>query len=90
MQQYTSGGTLREAWIQRVQEGCRVGGSLIRLTIVTTAPWEGVETKRTDLVSRVFCIAHLDMRKSMPKDVDKRYIRSNGRDILVSPEQVWA
>ena len=31
-----------------------------------------------------------DMRKSMPKDTKGAYVRPNGRDILVTPEQVWA
>ncbi|RXK42425.1 hypothetical protein M231_00415 [Tremella mesenterica] len=31
-----------------------------------------------------------DMRKSMPRDTTSRYVRSNGRDILVGPDQVWA
>ncbi|KAI9637399.1 uncharacterized protein MKK02DRAFT_24102 [Dioszegia hungarica] len=31
-----------------------------------------------------------DMRKSMPRDTAKRYVRPNGRDLLVEPDQVWA
>jgi N-terminal acetyltransferase B complex catalytic subunit len=31
-----------------------------------------------------------DMRKSMPRDAEGRYVRANGRDTLVTPDQVWA
>ncbi|CAK9781036.1 hypothetical protein CC85DRAFT_282603 [Cutaneotrichosporon oleaginosum] len=31
-----------------------------------------------------------DMRKSMPRDTGGRYVRANGRDTLVTPDQVWA
>lgn len=31
-----------------------------------------------------------DMRKSMPRDTAGRYVRTNGRDTLVTPDQVWA
>jgi N-terminal acetyltransferase B complex catalytic subunit len=44
---------------------------------------EGVGSTRDELDG-------FDMRKSMPKDANGRHVRPNGRDILVSPEQVWA
>lgn len=44
---------------------------------------EGVGSTRDELDG-------LDMRKSMPRDKAGKYVRSNGRDILVSPDQVWA
>ena len=47
-------------------------------------------TSWTDLVGHASTQLKLDMRKSMLRDIDKRYVRANGRDILVSPEQVWA
>ncbi|PHH67628.1 hypothetical protein CDD83_6492 [Cordyceps sp. RAO-2017] len=31
----------------------------------------------------------LDMRKSMKRDVQRQYVRSNGRDYEVNPEDVW-
>lgn len=56
---------------------------------------EGVGSTRDELDG-------YDMRKSMPKDKvsfwqwngankqEGKYVRSNGKDILVTPEQVWA
>lgn len=44
---------------------------------------EGVGSTRDELDG-------FDMRKSMPRDSAGKYVRANGRDILVSPDQVWA
>lgn len=44
---------------------------------------EGVGSSRDELDG-------YDMRKSMPKDQNGEYVRANGKDVLVSPSEVWA
>lgn len=44
---------------------------------------EGVGSTRDELDG-------FDMRKSMPKDVEGTYVRENGKEVLVTPDQVWA
>lgn len=44
---------------------------------------EGVGSTRDELDG-------YDMRKSMPKDSAGAYVRENGKEVLVSPSEVWA
>lgn len=44
---------------------------------------EGVGSTRDELDG-------YDMRKSMPKDTKGEYVRENGKEVLVTPDQVWA
>ncbi|WVR09510.1 hypothetical protein IAU60_006578 [Kwoniella sp. DSM 27419] len=61
----------------------KMGYSVYRRVVDYYQGMEGVGSSRDELDG-------FDMRKSMPKDTTHRYVRSNGRDILVSPDQVWA
>ncbi|EAL19646.1 hypothetical protein CNBG2740 [Cryptococcus deneoformans B-3501A] len=61
----------------------KMGYSVYRRVVDYYNGMEGVGSTRDELDG-------FDMRKSMPKDTAKRYVRPNGRDILVSPDQVWA
>ncbi|WVN86289.1 uncharacterized protein L203_101452 [Cryptococcus depauperatus CBS 7841] len=59
-----------------------LGYSVYRRVVDYYHGMEGIGSSRDELDG-------FDMRKSMPKDVKNGYVRSNGRDILVSPDQVW-
>ncbi|WVQ95059.1 hypothetical protein IAU59_002151 [Kwoniella sp. CBS 9459] len=61
----------------------RMGYSVYRRVVDYYHGMEGIGSTRDELDG-------FDMRKSMPRDTSKRYVRPNGRDILVSPDQVWA
>ncbi|KGB76389.2 n-acetyltransferase 5 [Cryptococcus deuterogattii R265] len=61
----------------------KMGYSVYRRVVDYYNGMEGIGSTRDELDG-------FDMRKSMPKDTAKRYVRPNGRDILVSPDQVWA
>ncbi|TXT15567.1 hypothetical protein VHUM_00070 [Vanrija humicola] len=61
----------------------KLGYSVYRRVVDYYNGMEGVGSTRDELDG-------LDMRKSMPKDVDGSYVRANGREVLVSPEEVWA
>ncbi|KAK4687025.1 hypothetical protein P7C73_g3107, partial [Tremellales sp. Uapishka_1] len=60
-----------------------LGYSVYRRVVDYYHGMEGVGSTRDELDG-------FDMRKSMPRDQEKKSVRSNGRDILVSPDQVWA
>ncbi|WWC63408.1 uncharacterized protein I303_106008 [Kwoniella dejecticola CBS 10117] len=61
----------------------KMGYSVYRRVVDYYHGMEGIGSTRDELDG-------FDMRKSMPKDSTKRYVRFNGKDILVSPDQVWA
>ncbi|TYJ52304.1 hypothetical protein B9479_007090 [Cryptococcus floricola] len=61
----------------------KMGYSVYRRVVDYYQGMEGVGSNRDELDG-------FDMRKSMPKDINNRYTRPNGRDILVSPDQVWS
>ncbi|WVF67570.1 hypothetical protein IAT40_002328 [Kwoniella sp. CBS 6097] len=61
----------------------KMGYSVYRRVVDYYHGMEGIGSTRDELDG-------FDMRKSMPRDTSKRYVRPNGRDILVSPDQVWA
>ncbi|ORX38399.1 acyl-CoA N-acyltransferase [Kockovaella imperatae] len=61
----------------------KMGYSVFRRVVDYYTGMEGVGSTKDELDG-------FDMRKSMPKDTTKRHVRSNGRDILVSADQVWA
>ncbi|WWC90595.1 uncharacterized protein L201_005531 [Kwoniella dendrophila CBS 6074] len=61
----------------------KLGYSVYRRVVDYYNGMEGIGSTRDELDG-------FDMRKSMPKDTTKRYVRSNGKDILVSPDQVWS
>ncbi|WWC93478.1 hypothetical protein V866_000313 [Kwoniella sp. B9012] len=61
----------------------KMGYSVYRRVVDYYHGMEGIGSTRDELDG-------FDMRKSMPKDTTKRHVRSNGKDILVSPDQVWA
>ncbi|WVQ80173.1 hypothetical protein IAT38_002278 [Cryptococcus sp. DSM 104549] len=61
----------------------KMGYSVYRRVVDYYNGMEGVGSTREELDG-------FDMRKSMPRDTGKRYVRPNGRDILVPPSAVWA
>ncbi|WOO76600.1 N-terminal acetyltransferase B complex catalytic subunit naa20 [Vanrija pseudolonga] len=61
----------------------KLGYSVYRRVVDYYNGMEGVGSTRDELDG-------FDMRKSMPKDKDGSYVRANGRETLVSPEEVWA
>ncbi|WWD19166.1 hypothetical protein CI109_103624 [Kwoniella shandongensis] len=61
----------------------KMGYSVYRRVVDYYQGMEGVGSTADELDG-------FDMRKSMPRDTSGRYVRSNGKDILVSPDQVWA
>ncbi|KAK8854690.1 hypothetical protein IAR55_003429 [Kwoniella newhampshirensis] len=61
----------------------KMGYSVYRRVVDYYQGMEGVGSTADELDG-------FDMRKSMPRDTSGRYVRSNGRDILVSPDQVWS
>ncbi|KAL1413641.1 N-alpha-acetyltransferase 20 [Vanrija albida] len=61
----------------------KLGYSVFRRVVDYYNGMEGVGSTRDELDG-------FDMRKSMPKDTDGTYVRANGREVLVSPEEVWA
>ncbi|ORY35748.1 N-acetyltransferase [Naematelia encephala] len=61
----------------------KLGYSVYRRVVDYYHGMEGEGSSRDELDG-------FDMRKSMPKDTTGKYVRANGRDILVTPDQVWA